>query len=413
MSHPWSSKGSKRTIWWNYEPPEEMMQYLKDMRDAVRYALLEAETLRRKNGKMPSPIDLRRQIKEWFDAKYDYARHHINPVCRSAIAILRSFRKISRGKRFPEARKLAMRIDSELFRIVDGQIRITLKPGEYAFMPVNTRNKKYDEYSLGRISEIQLTDRIVSLSFARMETKQVSERKMGIDLNFKNVVGTLTESGSIQKVVEIPTKHIVKIQNDLSRRRKKVQKRIKNPQKRYRKLKQTRGRQRNRIRDAMHKLSTDLVREFQDTTFILEDLKHIRRTAKPDSKKLRSYLNRWPFAEFQKMLEYKAQQKTVYVKPGGTSSECPVCGEKVKHPTWKISRCNNCGQDYDRDRLASLAISLRGLDLCGELFPVSALTSVSPEMSEYLYTRNLPEIPGAEGTEAVYVANKVKVHNTA
>ncbi len=89
---------------------------------------------------------------------------------------------------------------------------------------------------------------------------------------------------------------------------------------------------------------------------------------------------------------YKSPMKTVYVNPRGTSSECPVCGEKVKHPTWRISRCNNCDRDYDRDRLASMAITHRGIDLCGDPFPVSASASWQSMKDEYLYIRDKPEI---------------------
>ena len=110
------------------------------------------------------------------------------------------------------------------------------------------------------------------------------------------------------------------------------------------------------------------------------------------------------------MIEYKSPNKTIKVKPGGTSSECPVCGGKVKHPAWKISRCNNCDQDYDRDRLASLAITLRGLDLCGDPFPVSAGSSLPSMMDEYLYTRSMPDAPGAGRTEMAYVPNET-LHN--
>ena len=67
------------------------MNYLRDMRDAVHYGLLKAEEMRRINGKIPSPIDLRREIRPWFDSTYGYAKHHINPVCRSSVAIIRSF----------------------------------------------------------------------------------------------------------------------------------------------------------------------------------------------------------------------------------------------------------------------------------------------------------------------------------
>ena len=100
------------------------------------------------------------------------------------------------------------------------------------------------------------------------------------------------------------------------------------------------------------------------------------------------------------------------MNPEGTSSECPICGGKVKHPAWKMSRCENCGLDYDGDRLASLAISIRGLDLCGDPFPVSAIASVPSRMGEYLYTGNQPEISGADGTEMAYASNDV-MHNSA
>ena len=361
---------------------------------------------------LPSPIDLRREMKSWFDSRYCYARHHINPVCRSSIAILRSFRKNMRGKRYPEVRKLSMRLDSELVKIVGDRIRITIQPGEYEFIPINTRNKKYREYSKYRISELLITDRIVSLSFSIKVDKEISSETVGMDINFKNITGTVIDSGRITGVIDIPTHNIVSIQNDFSRRRRRIQKHIKNPQKRKKKLKETRGRQQNRVKDAMHKLSSSLVKEYPGSSFILEDLRNIRKTAKPQSKKLRTYLNRWPYLEFQRMMEYKSKNRTIYVNPEGTSSECPVCGGRLKHPVWKMSRCENCGRDYDRDRLASLAISLRGLDLCGDPFPVSAMASIPSMMGEYLYTRNQPEISGADGTEMAYASNDV-MHNSA
>lgn len=63
-----------------------------------------------------------------------------------------------------------------------------------------------------------------------------------------------------------------KIQNDFSRRRTRVQKHIGNPWKRHRELKEVRGRQGNRIRGELHKLSKTMENENPDTTFIVEDL---------------------------------------------------------------------------------------------------------------------------------------------
>ncbi len=414
MTHPWKSSGSKRTVWWYYSPSDNILLYLRDMREAIRYGVMKSYIHWKGEGTIPSPIDLRREMKSWFDSRYCYARHHINPVCRSSIAILRSFRKNMRGKAFPEVRKLSMRLDSELVKIVGDRIRITIQPGRYEYIKINTKNKKFAEYGRNRLSEVLITDRIVSLSFSIEENKTAGEELMGTDLNFSTVDFTVIdrETMEITAVKTLPIVEMAKIQNDFSRRRRKLQKHLRNPQKRKKKLKQTRGRQQNRVKDAMHKLSSSLVKEHPGSSFILEDLRNIRNTAKPQSKKLRTYLNRWPYNQFQRMIEYKSKNKTIYVNPEGTSSECPICGGRLKHPIWKISRCENCGRDYDRDRLASLAISLRGLDLCGDPFPVSAIASVPSRMDEYLYTRNQPEISGADGTEMAYASNDV-MHNSA
>ena len=409
-SHPWRSSGGKRTIWWHYEPSPQVTDYLKDMRDAVHYGVLKAEEMRRTNGKIPSPIDLRREIKPWYDSTYDYAKHHINPVCRSSVAILRSFRKNRRGKKYPEVNKLSMRLDSELVKLQDGFIRITMKPHEYEYIPVNDHHSKFKEYSQYGVSELLLTDRKVVLSFKKPDQKEIRERKIGIDVNFSNLSMTVISEGRVENVFVESTKNITIIQNDYSRRRQKIQKHVKNAQKRHRKLKEARGRQKNRVNDQLHKLSTRFVHEFPEASFVVEDLTNIRKNARPQSKKLRTYLNRWPYAEFLRMIEYKSPNKVIKVNPGGTSSQCPVCGGKLKHPAWKISRCNNCDRDYDRDRLASLAITLRGLDLCGDPFPVSAGSSLPSMMDEYLYTRSMPDAPGAGRTEMAYVPNET-LHN--
>ena len=54
-----------------------------------------------------------------------------------------------RGKAFPEVRKLSMRLDSELVKIVGDKIRITIQPGRYEYIKINTKNKKFAEYGNG------------------------------------------------------------------------------------------------------------------------------------------------------------------------------------------------------------------------------------------------------------------------
>jgi len=420
VSHPWKSRGEKRTVTWAYAPPGEVTVYLEDMQQAITHALQAAYemTIRDPKRRIPSPIDLRRGIKEWFCSNYGYARHHINPICRATVAMLRSYRKNHHGKlRIPDVKRLAMRIDSELFKIVNDKIRLTLQPNQYAWLPINTTNKHYAEYSRERPSELLITDRKVCLTFiAGDEIKPLGDQFVGSDLNFSTIdttTVTLHSSPSLEGVNTAPITNIARIQNDFSRRRRQIQLHVKNPQKREKKLRETRGRQKNRIVDALHKLSTETVKASPNTSNVFENLKGIRKGGKKKGKRFRTRLNRWPYRLYQSMIDYKSRNRTLYVNPRGTSSECPVCGDKLEHPAWEISRCRTCGVDYARNRLSSLEIVRRGLRLCGQPFAVSADTSWLALKNEYLHTPNQPKNGGTGWTEPTNIPNERLMHNNA
>ena len=428
MSHPWRSSGQKRTIVWEQKsPPDQVVAYLEDMQDAIRYALQVAYWDAVRSGgprRISSPIKLRREIKNWFYSRYDYARHHVNPVCRTAVAMLRSYGRNHHGElRIPEVKRLAMRIDGELFKVVGDAVRVTLRPKEYVRIPINTENSHYEEYARGRPSELLLTDSKVCLTFVvgKENKKPLGRKLLASDLNFKSIdMTTATRQPSPSSSCPVsftgvsmePLNRIVRIQNDFSRRREELQRHVTNPQKRLKKLRETGGRQRNRIRDALHKLSTRMVKENPDTTIVFEDLRNVRKSGENKGKRFRTYLNRWPYRMYQKFVDYKSPNRTLYVNPRGTSSECPVCGGKLEHPTWGVSRCVNCGVDYDRNRLASLAILCRGARLCGlNPFAVSADASWQQMRGEYLYTGGMPDnVAGAGRTDAVSVPNGNVVH---
>ena len=52
------------------------------------------------------------------------------------------------------------------------------------------------------------------------------------------------------------------------------------------------------------------------------------------------------------------------------------------------------------------------IDPCGDPFPESAVTSLPSMMDEYLYTRSMPDAPGAGRTEMAYVPNET-LHNVS
>ena len=73
-------------------------------------------------------------------------------------------------------------------------------------------------------------------------------------LNFKSVDYTIIKNNEIVNVDSIDTSDIAKTQRDYARKRTKIQKHIKNPAKRDRKLMEAGHRQKNTVMD---KLQTD------------------------------------------------------------------------------------------------------------------------------------------------------------
>ena len=219
------SSGEKRTVVWNYAIPEEIIRYLKEMQDAIRYALQVSyrDAVNDSNHGIHSPIALRREIREWFYSRYGYARHHINPVCRTAVAMLRSYRRNHHGElRIPEVKRLVMRIDGELFRVVDGRVRITLQPNQYVWLPVNARNKHYEEYAKGRASELLITDKKVCLTFVvqrgREGKKPLGEKFIASDLNFRSMDSTKASTVGGPTLTDIATEPLDEIARTTSPR---------------------------------------------------------------------------------------------------------------------------------------------------------------------------------------------------
>ena len=285
-------------------------------------------------------------------------------------------------------------------------IRVTIRPREYEYLKFKPNHKKWGAYSLGRLGEITLTcDRLLLTFVDGPSSKPLGDPLVGVDLNFATVDCTPIRRRKLETPLTISTGNIEHIQDSFARRRRRLQLHVKNPLKRQRKLEEARGRQRSRIRDSLHKLTTGLVRTYPNATFVFEDLKGIRSRPR-EGRRFRTRLNRWPYRMAQTMVDYKSPMATLYPNPRGTSAQCPVCGGKIEHPTriqsdmrWRVSVCPTCGADYDRNRLASLAIACRGARLCGQPFSVSEDASWLLVRDEYLWHGSVVDTAIAGGTE--------------
>ena len=112
----------------------------------------------------------------------------------------------------------------------------------------------------------------------------------------------------------------------------------------------------NRRRDALHKLSRDLVNSFG--RIAVEDL-NIKGLARG---MLAKHVNDAAWAQLVSMLDYKAANagsQIVKVDPRGTSQTCPECGTiAAKTLAERMHRCD-CGCVLDRDVASAMVVHFR------------------------------------------------------
>ncbi|MBA2307085.1 IS200/IS605 family element transposase accessory protein TnpB [Candidatus Dependentiae bacterium] len=125
-------------------------------------------------------------------------------------------------------------------------------------------------------------------------------------------------------------------------------------------LKKISGKEARHIKHVNHTISKALIQEALDAgcdTIALEDLKNIRKQIKA-GKRMRLRLHRWPWAQLQAFIVYKAQAaglKVVFVNPAYTSKLCATCGNRGIRNKHRFE-CKACGILRHSDLNASLNI---------------------------------------------------------
>jgi putative transposase len=147
-------------------------------------------------------------------------------------------------------------------------------------------------------------------------------------------------------------------------------------------IRKSKNKERRWMKDFNHKLSRHIVNlalKLKAGVINLENLKHIRTTAKTNHKqrqKLGSTLHNWPFDQLKQFIEYKVKELGILVNlidPAYTSQECPVCHYiSLSNRTGILFRCRACGYKTHADRVGAINISNRQ--------PVPLVTDGMPEI---------------------------------
>ncbi len=308
--------------------------------------------------------EMRNRNYGWFREMYGgrYAVHYLHSACSMACDLLSSWDKLGGNTSCrPYVQTPFARLDQELVKVErkdrDGvRIRITLAPWHYAYVEAKVNHRFWNEYLGNRLGELTIVPDGVRLLVQVPEERPDADRVAAVDLNFDNAVAATTDG----KIMEMDLKPIMAVQSRMREKRKRVQRALpRNLQKQQEVLNRAQGRERRRVEGLLHEAARDFVALVEDRAVGFEDLRSLS-PEDAEGRRFKERLSSWARGRFQGIVEAKSgfrPRKRNYA--GYTSTYCPFCNSKVKHPRWKISRCLGCRADYHRDRLAAVANLVR------------------------------------------------------
>jgi putative transposase len=346
-----------------YEFNYELRRLLEDFREMINFCINYAY-----KNRITSYAKLRKSIYEDWKRKWNYSTHYCHSACKIALAILKNYRKKHKeGK--PEAKKLFMQLDPQLYKFYGDKIRISIKPRKFIFIDL-----KYGEYQKKFIDSWK-EEKLKTGEITINETKIIIPFKKWVDLqNPKDWIAIDINESNVTAVSSNP--HILKIDHKLRTMhttyfniRRRIQKLAKHkPKTTQRLLKKYSGREERKARDLCHKISREIVDFAKQHGFgmVMEDLKGIRKHISK-GRMLNRRLHSWNFRKLQLYIEYKAKLEglpVTYVNPRGTSTLCPICGGKLASNGHREMKCPKCGYEGDRDIIACLnMLRMRGAPL--------------------------------------------------
>ena len=341
-----------------YEQSEEIRKLLEDFRDMLNFCIERAL-----KDNITSYARLRKHIYREWKSRWGYSTHFCHSACLIATSMLKSWRKLKRkgiakGEK-PLAKKLFMRLDPQLYKFYGDKIRISVRHRKFLFI-----NLKYGEYQKrfieawkeGKLKtgEITINEGKIVVPFKKDVDLSSPCDWIAIDINESNVTAVSSNPHILRIESSLRTIHTTYF--NITRRIQRLKKF--KPKTAERLLKKYSGREKRKAKDECHKIARKIVNfaKQHHTGIIMEDLKGIRRRIS-HNKNLNRRLHSWNFTRLQFCVEYKAKLNglpVIHVEPKGTSSLCPICGGKLAPNGYRLSKCNGCGYENDRDIIACL-----------------------------------------------------------
>jgi len=352
-------RGSYRILSYKIKHNYNVSEFLSSYRYLLQKAVDEIwdKIEWRKKGKRLIPIipksrEFKRNLRNKLLRNWDYASHYVDSAIKTAYSIVNSWRrnylKGERGKNKPIVKREFVRVKETLYTFRDSKVRVTVEPRKtYLEFDLSKAwfRKRVEDCELG---ELILKEDELIITFKK-EQKPKPEKKVAWDLNLLSMDGFCEEGW-----IKIDLKPLYTLHVTYENKRRKIQKLSETKPKTARKLmKKYSWRYRNRVRDLLHKLTTELAKEFRDYEHGFEDLD---KQGMFNGRRVHNrVISRQNWKQIVLLMSYKAHVRLL--NPKLSTRTCPRCGGRVKLRKGQVE-CG-CGLVLDRQLNASINLYLR------------------------------------------------------
>lgn len=308
---------------------------------------------------VPKSREFKRNLRNILLRDWSYASHYVDSAIKVAYSIINSWRRnYLRGRRRrnkPVVKRKFIRVKETLYIYRDGKLRVTIKPREFYLKFDLSKawfKKRVEDYDLG---ELILKENELIITFRKPVKESEITEYFGWDLNKYSLDGFSPKYGWIK----IDLRRLYHIHRVHEIKRKKAQSIASKKHSINSKVSKHGRRERNRAKDFIHKLTTQLTRIFPNAVHGFEDLEKQGMYRK--SKRHNRDVAKQNWKQIIQLMSYKTEIKLV--DPKNTSSTCPMCGERlIKLRKGWVVKCRKCGLILDRQLCGAINIYLR---MCG------------------------------------------------
>jgi len=302
-----------------------------------------------------------------LSAEHDVYKQYIPSAFEVALGVLKAYRRrMRRGKmtNVPYVRRLLLKAENQSYRLdrETGRLRIPIRrtEGVQLVLPLSEWHRSFlsdPSWSLGSLTVTP--ERIVVAIRKDAPEPYEPVAAIALDTNEDSLDGVQAD-GETSHLVTLPFGGVRQVQaTHFRRRRHLATKKAHDGRVKRRLLAREGTRERNRVRQRLHRVSKALVRTaiVAKAAIVLEDL--TLAGAGGRFKRTNRRLSSWPRGELHRQIEYKAALAGVpiiKVHPAWTSKTCPVCGARRRDRVGQDFVCLSCDWEMDRQHNAGLNI---------------------------------------------------------